>query len=171
APEGEKARPSPCGGHGVETPPNSGGADSPFRQDVVDMANIADLENEDKPLSRSDGLALLVRVFKENAPRYWPRYAAALVLMGLVAAATGASAWIMKSVINDVFIARDQAMIQMVALGVFVIFFVRGFADYGQVVIMNSIGRRIIGDHQKRLYIHLLDQGMAFFNSASLGQV
>ncbi len=135
------------------------------------MANIADLENEDKPLSRSDGLALLVRVFKENAPRYWPRYAAALVLMGLVAAATGASAWIMKSVINDVFIARDQAMIQMVALGVFVIFFVRGFADYGQVVIMNSIGRRIIGDHQKRLYIHLLDQGMEFFNSASLGQV
>ncbi len=118
-----------------------------------------------------DQLHLIGRVVGDNGRKYLPRYLIAFVLMAIVAGMTAASAWIMKSVINDVFIARNEALVGVVAVGVFAIFSIRGLADYGQTVVMNGIGRNIIADQQKRLYNHLLAQGMDYFNAASLGEI
>ena len=44
--------------------------------------------------------ALIRRLVTENARAFAPLYALAFVCMGLVAATTGASAWVLKDVIN-----------------------------------------------------------------------
>ena len=63
-----------------------------------------------------DGTVQVIkRLLSENLRAYIPRYMVAFVFMGMVAATTAASAWIMKDVINEVFINRDKAMIYVIA--------------------------------------------------------
>lgn len=116
-------------------------------------------------------MKLIRRVLKENGRKYLPRYMLALGLMAIVSTLTGASAWIMKSIFNDVLVARDAALIIALAAGVFIIYAGRGLADYGQTVVMNGVGRTIVAEQQKRIIKHLLAQDMRFYNTASVGNV
>lgn len=118
-----------------------------------------------------NSLKLIRRVLKENGRKYLPRYLLALGLMAIVSGLTGASAWIMKSIFNDVLVARDGALIAALSLGVFLIYAGRGLADYGQTVVMNKVGRTIVAEQQRRVFGHLLAQDMRFYNTASVGNI
>ena len=114
--------------------------------------------------SRSwDDLLILKRLIAENFRIYAWQYAIALGLMFLVAGATGFSAWIMRDLINDVFIARNEAMMMAICFSVIVIYIVKGAASYGQEVLLARIGNKIIAHTQNRIYNALLKQDMAFF--------
>ncbi len=73
------------------------------------------------------------------------------MLLGVVSATTAATAWLMKDVINEVFIAKSQQALFFVAGAVLVIYVARGAASYGQGVILARIGNAIVADGQKRL--------------------
>ncbi|BCJ91856.1 ABC transporter ATP-binding protein [Terrihabitans soli] len=124
---------------------------------------------KDKP--QRDSLKLIHRVLRENSRKYLPRYLLAFGMMAVVSGLTGASAWIMKSIFNDVLVARDATLILALALGVFIIYAGRGLADYGQTVVMNSVGRTMVSEQQQRILTHLLAQDMRFYNTASVGHV
>ena len=121
--------------------------------------------------AKDESLVLIKRALRENGRKYAPRYALAFALMTLVSVFTGASAWILKNVVNDVFIMKNSALIWGIAAAVFVIYAGRGVADYAQTVVMNAIGRDIVADHQKKIYNHLISQDMQYFNTASLGEI
>ena len=67
-------------------------------------------------------LFVLRRLLSENARAYAGRYALAFVMMAVVAACTAASAWIMKDMINQVFLERDGRMVWVIAGFVLAIF-------------------------------------------------
>lgn len=98
----------------------------------------------------------LRRLLSETGRRYLPRYVLALALLGVVSATTAATAWLMKDVINDVFIAKSQSALIFVAVAVMVIYVARGAASYGQGVILARIGNAIVAEGQKRLVSALL---------------
>ncbi|ADZ70800.1 ABC transporter ATP-binding protein [Polymorphum gilvum] len=116
-------------------------------------------------------LSLLRRLVSENARAHLPRYAIAFVFMALVAASTAASAWIMRDVINEVFINRDPTMIVAIALAVMAIFTVKGAATYGQIVVLSRIGNAIVADCQRRLFDTVTRQDLAFFDRTALGDL
>ncbi|WP_286175561.1 ABC transporter ATP-binding protein [Labrenzia sp. CE80] len=116
-------------------------------------------------------MQLIKRLVLENARQYARRYAIAFVFMALVAASTAASAWIMKDVINEVFINRDQQMIYLIAAAVMIIFTVKGIATYGQTVILSRIGNAIVADCQRRLFARVLEQDLAFHDRMPLGEL
>ncbi len=123
-------------------------------------------------LNDPDGsVQLIKRLVLENARQYARRYAIAFVFMALVAASTAASAWIMKDVINEVFINRDQQMIYLIAAAVMIIFTVKGIATYGQTVILSRIGNAIVADCQRRLFARVLEQDLAFHDRMPLGEL
>jgi subfamily B ATP-binding cassette protein MsbA len=126
-----------------------------------------------KELLRSDSQSrrLITRVLKENGVKYLPRYLLAFGIMAVVSGLTGASAWILKSVVNDVFVQKNTGLIWAVSLAVFVIYSGRGLADYAQTVLMSRINRDITTSQQKRIYNHLMSQDMRFFNTAALGEI
>jgi len=124
-----------------------------------------------KLFGNDEGRKLIARVLRENGRRYMPRYALAFGLMAVVSGLTGASAWIIKNIVNDVFISQNSALIWGIAAGVLVIYSGRGIADYAQTTVMNAISRDIVADHQNRIYRHLLAQDMRFFNTASIGEL
>ena len=52
---------------------------------------------------------VLQRLVRERWREYAGRYAAALLLMAIASGATAFSAWIMKDIVNDIFVRRDQS--------------------------------------------------------------
>uniref|UniRef100_UPI003BA9BA63 ABC transporter ATP-binding protein n=1 Tax=Stappia sp. TaxID=1870903 RepID=UPI003BA9BA63 len=115
--------------------------------------------------------ALIRRLVRENARAFAPLYALAFVCMGLVAATTGASAWVLKDVINEIFVARDGAMVIAIAVFVLVVFLVKGAASYGQLVILGRIGNAIVALIQRRLFNAITSQDVAFFESSGIGDL
>ncbi len=56
-----------------------------------------------------------------------------------------------------------SALQEPIALVIFVIFAVKGFAGFGQDVLLNRIGNNMIARYQKRVYDHMLHLGVSFY--------
>jgi ATP-binding cassette subfamily B protein len=114
---------------------------------------------------------LIRRLMADNARAYAPRYALAFAMMGVTAAATGASAWIMRDVINGIFVDREAALVLPIAASVLAIFAVKGAATYGQTVILQGIGASMVARVQKRIGDNILGQGVDFYDAAETGEL
>ncbi len=122
------------------------------------------------PLDRATW-PLLRRLIAEHIRPQAGRLACALACMALAAAATAGVAWLMEPVLDEVFIARNAAMLPVVAVSILVVFTVKGLATYGQAVLMSYIGQRIIADIQNRMFAHLMHADLAFFHANSTGKL
>ena len=115
--------------------------------------------------------ALVKRLLKESVRPYLKWIGFALVGMVFVAGATAAMAWLMKPVINDVFVAKNKEFLLPISIAVLVTFAIKGFANYAQSVIMHYVGQRIITDTQHRLYGHLTRMDLGFFHQTPTGSL
>ncbi|WP_209008230.1 ABC transporter ATP-binding protein [Roseibium polysiphoniae] len=123
-------------------------------------------------LNDPDGsVQLIKRLIRENAREYASRYVLAFIFMGLVAASTAASVWILRDVINEVFINRDKQMIYVIALSVMAIFLVKGGAAYGQMLVLGRIGNAIVAKLQKKLFKHMSEQDISYFDKTGFGDI
>jgi len=109
---------------------------------------------------------VLKRLVAENMRVFLPRYAIAIFCMALVAAATGFSAWIMRDLINKVFIDRDARVMFLICGSVTLIYIVKGLASYGQEVILARIGNAIVASTQRKIFNALLAQDVPFFQNS-----
>jgi ATP-binding cassette, subfamily B, bacterial MsbA len=117
--------------------------------------------------SLRDDLSIFYRLAREMARPYAWHYAAALAMMAVVAGATGLSAWMMRDLINKVFIDKDVDWMIGLSIAIVGVFVAKGFANYGQEVILARIGNRLIAEIQSRIFRHLLRQDIAFFQQTS----
>ncbi|MFP6760566.1 MAG: ABC transporter ATP-binding protein [Rhodospirillales bacterium] len=124
-----------------------------------------------KLLHENTTYALVKRLLKESVRPYLKWIGFALVGMVFVAGATAASAWLMKPVINDVFVAKNKEFLLPISIAVLVTFAIKGFANYAQSVIMHFVGQRIITDTQHRLYGHLTRMDLGFFHQTPTGNL
>jgi ATP-binding cassette subfamily B protein len=119
----------------------------------------------DKPSfsSLKSDFSVLKRLVAENIRGFLPRYALAIFFMAIVAGATGFSAWIMRDLINKVFIDRDPTMMIVICGSVATIYILKGFASYGQEVILARIGNAIVASTQRKIFDAILAQDVPFF--------
>jgi ATP-binding cassette, subfamily B, bacterial MsbA len=113
-------------------------------------------------LSRDD-LHVLGRLLRDNWRAYAPRYAVAFICMTVVAATTAMSAWLMKDVINQIFVYRSAAAVIWLPLVVIALYLAKGAASYFQEVLLARIGNGIIAETQNKMFRQLLRQDMGFF--------
>ncbi|MGB0750016.1 MAG: ABC transporter ATP-binding protein [Magnetospiraceae bacterium] len=113
--------------------------------------------------------ALFGRLWRENVRPYLKWLILALFFMALAAGAQAFSAWLMKPVVNDVFVARKEDMLIPVGAAVLAAFLIKAGATYGQAVLLAFTGQRIVTDIQVRMYDHLLGLDMGFFNRNPTG--
>ncbi len=100
---------------------------------------------------------------------YWLRLAIAMICMAGVGAMTGASALVVKNVLDDIFIEKDQFMLKLIPVLVIVIFFVKGVFFYFQGYLMAYVGQRTVRDLRDELYAHIQRQSLAFFGRNPTG--
>ncbi len=115
--------------------------------------------------------ALVERLFREYVRQHTGRIAGALVCMAMVALSTAAFTQLIKPIIDDIFIGKQGDMLLPLAIAALVIFTIKGFATYGQAVLMSFVGLRIVSEMQKKLYGRLIGADLAFFNRTSTGNL
>jgi len=86
-------------------------------------------------------------------------------LLALVVAATeGATAWLVKPVMDDIFIRRDLLMLKLVPLVFLAVYLVKGVTRYFQSCIMAAVGERVVARLRRDLYTHIQGMPLAFFS-------
>lgn len=115
--------------------------------------------------------ALMGRLIREFVRPYAGWMALAVFFMAIVAGATAFSVWLLDPVINEIFIARNEDMLLLVAGAIVLTFMAKGMANYVQTVLMSRVGLRIIADCQKRLFAHLTHMDVSFFQAQPIGSL
>jgi ATP-binding cassette subfamily B protein len=111
-----------------------------------------------------DAREIVPRLLATDGRRHAWRYARAFVFMALVAASTAFSAYLMKHVVDRIFVDGNYAAVWVLGFTLMALFTIKGFASYGQIVTLAKIGNRIIADYQRKVYDSLLSQGVSFFS-------
>ena len=114
---------------------------------------------------------LVKRVIQTYVRRHVWRLFAAVCCMIVVAAATAAMAQVMEPLVNQIFEERDEAMLYSLAVAIVVIFTAKGFAAFGQGVLMSYVGNRVVTDVQRQLFRKLMDMDLAYYNENSPGSL
>ena len=114
---------------------------------------------------------LVKRLFREYVRSLMARIVAALSCMVVVALSTAAFTQLIKPIVDDVFMNRQEEMLLPLALAALAVFTAKGFAGYGQAVLMSYVGLRIVADMQRNLYERVIGADLAFFNRTSPGEL
>ncbi|MCF8044273.1 MAG: ABC transporter ATP-binding protein/permease [Desulfarculaceae bacterium] len=100
---------------------------------------------------------------------YWKKLLAAMVSMIVVAACTSLSAYLVKPMLDDIFIKQDRQMLVIIPIVAIVVFLLKGIGTYGQEYLMNYVGERIIQFYRNALYQSIIDLPMSFFQKEKTG--
>lgn len=112
---------------------------------------------------------LMARLWRECIKGYVGKLVLAMAFMALMASATALSAWLMKPVVNEIFIAKDREMLWLIGAAIFTTFTVKGISNYVQATLMAHVGLKIVANMQSRLFHHLTDLDLGFFHDNSTG--
>ncbi|HUN96506.1 MAG TPA: ABC transporter ATP-binding protein, partial [Bradyrhizobium sp.] len=111
------------------------------------------------------GAAVLIRrLIMEQGIAYWRRYLVAFALMGVSAATTAGSAYLLGQVINQAYVAKNIPGIAILSVVTIVIFTIKGAATYGHTVILSQISNAILASNQRKLFAKLMNESIAFFS-------
>ncbi|SKA21313.1 ABC transporter ATP-binding protein [Consotaella salsifontis] len=120
---------------------------------------------------RGQVIRLLKRIAAENGREYLGLYSVAAVCLVLGSLSTAFMAWIMRDVIDEIFVAQNRSLLVALPFAVFVSFVVRGLSGYQQGVILERIGNNIVARYQRRLFSHLTDLSVDFFHENRSAQL
>ena len=113
--------------------------------------------------------ALVRRLVRDFIRRHIATIGLALVCMGIGAGSTALRAWLMEPVLDRVFIAHDASLLYVLGGAALLLAVVKGFADYGQTLLMTRVGQRVIADVQNAMFARLIRADLAYFHATSSG--
>lgn len=103
--------------------------------------------------------------------RYRLRLLAAFACSGLVASLTGAYAWLVQPVLDDIFIRKDQVLLTVLPLAVLAVAALKAAFSYGQNYLMSYVGNRVITDVRQELFGQLLRLPVGFHDANATGRL
>jgi len=133
---------------------------------MVDQEQVS--LKQKKPLD-SRTFALMKRLVSESVRPYVSQLAIAMLFMAISSAAAAMSMWLLKPVINDIFVNQNGDMLWPLGLAIVFVFLIKGLAQFGQAAAMSWLGLRIVTDLQIGLYDHLMRMDLAFFQGQASG--
>src|ERR1700754_755090 len=135
---------------------------------AVTGTRMTELPNTELPKKITDdpyGAAILIRrLIMEQGAAYWRRYLLAFGLMGISAATTAGSAYLLGEVINQAYVDKNVRGIAILSGVTIVIFMLKGAATYGHSVILSQISNAILANNQRQLFAKLMSESIAFFS-------
>ena len=84
---------------------------------------------------------------------------------------TAATAYLVKPAVEKLFEQKDSQMLVLIPTAVIAVFAVKGIAAYGSEYLLNYVGQSIIMQLRNRLYNHIQDLSLAFFQREKTGDL
>jgi subfamily B ATP-binding cassette protein MsbA len=119
-------------------------------------------------MSRSSLYARLLRYLR---PYIWPYFAGAVVCMLLFSGTNGVMPFLIRHIFDDVFTAKDRAMLQVLPVVIIGVFLLRGLVSFGSTYLTEYVGQRIIADLRRELNEHIQRLPLSFFNRTPTGTI
>jgi len=89
----------------------------------------------------------------------------------MVAGGTSGTAYVIKPVLDEIFINKDEEMLQLLPLAVIFLYALKGFGKYIQTYYVGYIGSDIIRIVRDKFLSHILTQNLKFFNQKHGGEL
>jgi subfamily B ATP-binding cassette protein MsbA len=116
-------------------------------------------------------LALLRRVVSAYIEPYRGRLFLAMLAMIVVAAATGANAYMIQPVLDGIFMNKNAELLMLLPLAVIAITLVQSLADYLQTLQLRYVGQKVVSDMQGDLFAHLMHADLTTFHDQTSGRL
>ncbi|MBI5814702.1 MAG: ABC transporter ATP-binding protein [Nitrospinae bacterium] len=110
------------------------------------------------------------RLLSYLAP-YRDRFIFAALCMVAVSATSGAAAYIIQPILDDIFMSKNADMLSLLPLGVVAIYLVRGVGRYFASSLMQSIGQLAVKDMRDALFGRLQSLSLSFYSTRQTGQI
>ena len=115
-----------------------------------------------------EDLRLYLRLLLYVKP-YWPRFLLAVAAMLAVSGLTALLAYLVKPVLDDVFVAKNLSMLYLLPPLVVLLYVVLGLLTFLNQYQMNYIGLHAVSRIREELFDHLQHQPLAFFDQQATG--
>ncbi|MCW2285074.1 ATP-binding cassette subfamily B protein [Rhodoblastus acidophilus] len=109
-------------------------------------------------------LHLIERLLREQGRKHVKAYVIAFAMMGVIAACTTLSAYIMKDIIDRIFVDRSIEAMWAIGGAIVAIYVTKGFATYGQAVVLTKVANNIVAEIQSRIFDKMLALDISFYN-------
>ena len=113
-------------------------------------------------------MIIFKRLLRLSKPHI-PKFLLAMMCMLAVGATTSALAFLVKPALDEIFLAKNAAMLKWIPIIIIAMYLIKGACSYGQTVLMNFIGQRVVTDLRNDLYDHIQRQSLSFFNKNPTG--
>ena len=114
------------------------------------MKNYRRLLQYIRPYLRRLGIAIICIICAASANLYLP--------------------WIIKDMIDDVLAAKNMAMLNVISIGIVVVFLFRGIFYYGQSYLVSYIGQRVVIDIREVMFKKFQRMPIAYFDKHQTGE-
>ncbi len=112
-----------------------------------------------------------LRLLKEYLLPYWGLVLIALLCSAVVAATHGATAWLVKPMMDKIFIAKDKRMLIILPAVIVGLYFVKGICRFFQNYIMKYVSNVMIMNIRVDLYSKLQYMSYSFLKSKRVGEL
>ena len=118
-----------------------------------------------------EGVKLVLKRFSPYFKDYVPYFIFAVIGMILASSGTAASAYLVKPLLDKVFIAKDAEMLKLIPLAIIAVYFAKESGRYIQSYFTSLIGQDIIRRFRDKILKNLLIQDISFFHKYRTGEL
>lgn len=127
-------------------------------------------DKQDKPPKPKVTRQGLLRLLSYVRP-YWLQLGIAGVAMLVVSLATLVLPAVAGSLIDTVFVKKDSAALNQIAIGLIFVFLLQAVAMFTQNYFLTWTGERVVADLRRIIYTHLQKLSLGFFNERRTGEL
>lgn len=102
---------------------------------------------------------------------YRRRLIISAMAMVIVAGCNGATTWLIKPVIDQIFDQKNQKYLLLLSFAYPVLFFIKGSFDFLQTYLMGAVGQKVIRDLRVSLFQHFMSLDQRFFHTSKTGEL
>ncbi len=113
----------------------------------------------------------VLKKLKELTKPYWQRIFGGIILSLIVSGLTAAIAWSIKPAIDEIIVGKKYEFFPLLAIGVFLLFSIKGGVTFFQIYLMRSAGMKLVRDMRNELHSHILSLPVGYFNRESSGVI
>jgi len=116
-------------------------------------------------------LAEIFARFKSYYKDYYFQFAIAILGMILAAIGTSASAYLVKPVLDKIFVEKNETLLYLLPYAIIFVYFIKGLGTYLQAYFTAFIGQDIVRRFREKLLDNLLLQDIEFYSKMRTGEL
>ena len=143
-----------------------------LRQFLRDGRDLAENKSTRKKLRLDEPTRkLAARIWQDYVRHHKGAILLAIVCMVVVAAATGGQARLIEPALDKVLVTGDERLVWVIPLAFLAISIIKGFGSYGQTVLMNRVGLRVVTTLQSQMFNRIIYADLAFLHGDATGKL